>query len=73
MPNPQSPQSLWQRALVARVGIAVSTSDRVLLRQQLYRFRADAGDARLDDFVLVFPKEDSELWIVRKGADAPAG
>ena len=52
--------SLWTRALSSPVGIAVTTDDRVLLRQQLYRARPN------DDFSLAFPEKEDEIWIVRR-------
>lgn len=66
MPNISlSPESLWQRALSARIGLGISTNDRVLLRQQLYRYKYETKDIRFDAFAIIFP-ENGELWIVRR-------
>lgn len=63
-----SPELLWQRALRAEVGIAISTSDRVLSRQQLYRYKYETKDIRFDAYAIIFP-ENGELWIVRRDVD----
>ena len=52
--------SLWTRALSHPIGIAVTTNDRTLLRQQLYRARPS------EDFSIAFPEKEDELWIVRR-------
>ena len=52
--------SLWTRALASPIGIVITTNDRVLLRQQLYRARPS------EDFSIAFPEKEDELWIVRR-------
>ena len=52
--------SLWTKALAAPIGIAIVTNDRQLLRQQLYRERPN------NDFSLMFPEKEDEIWIVRR-------
>lgn len=47
----------------------MSTDDRGLLRQQLYRSRAEMDNPELDFFVIILPEDPSELWIVRRDAD----
>lgn len=66
MPNPNlSPALLWQRAITVSVGLAISTSDRLLLRRQLYTHKYETKDIRFDAFAILFP-ENGELWIVRR-------
>lgn len=62
--------NLWHRALKASVGIKIITSDRVLLRQQLYKARAEAQDPELEMVVILFPIKDDEIQMVRKDIDA---
>lgn len=61
--------SLWRRAAKAKYGIAISTDDRTLLRQQLYRVRAEAGDEALQEIAMMMSRDGKEVWLVRKGAD----
>ena len=58
----------WYMALKAEVGIKIATSDRILLRQQLYRARAEAGQpSELGTIVIQLPAEpENELWMVRR-------
>ena len=60
----------WRAVLQLTVGIALSTDDRTLLRQQLYRARAEAKDLTLEGIVILFPEKEDELWLVRKDFDA---
>lgn len=60
----------WQAVLQLTVGIALSTDDRQLLRQQLYRARTEAKDLSLEGIVILFPEKEDELWLVRKDFDA---
>lgn len=60
--------ALWRKALTSKVGFSIETNDRVLLRQQLYRVRAEAGDPALDEIVILFPIHEDQLWLVRRDA-----
>lgn len=60
---------LWNRALKAKIGIAISTNDRQLLRMQLYRARTEINNAELEEIVIIFPQKENELWLVKRGAD----
>lgn len=60
---------LWQAALDAEYGICVETNDRGLLRQQLYRARAEANNPDFEKIEMVLPQKEDELWLVRKDAD----
>ena len=56
----------WLKASACRVGIAIQTNDRVLLRQQLYNARKEAGDPLLDELVIIMPVQEDELYIVKR-------
>jgi DNA-binding phage protein len=62
--------NLWLAALKSQVGISIQTDNRALLRQHLYRARAEAKDPKLDALLIVVPAKEDELWIVRKDADS---
>ena len=59
----------WSKALTLDIGLCIETDDRVLLRQQLYKARVEAGDIELEQLIISFPINENELWIVRKDAD----
>lgn len=61
--------NLWYEALKSDVGLVLSTNDRSLLQQQLYRVRAEAGDDKLHGVVILLPQAENELWLARKDAD----
>lgn len=60
----------WLAALKAEVGIAIQTDNRKLLRQHLYRARAEANNPELDNLVMMLPEQEDELWLVHKDADS---
>jgi len=60
----------WLLALKSKVGVAIPTDNRAMLRQQLYRARYEAKDPRLDDIVMVIPEKEDEIWLVHKDADS---
>lgn len=60
---------LWLKALNSKVGISIQTDNRSLLRQHLYRARAEAKDPKLDFIVMLLPAKEDEIWLVRKDAD----
>jgi len=62
---------LWQAAVEAEVGIAIETDNRQLLRQHLYRARAEAENPEFDDIVMILPDNETEIWLVHKDADSP--
>lgn len=75
MPSRKEPEllDLWRAALSCTVGLAVSTNDRKLLQQQLYRARAQEGSVELDQLLISIPDIDGELWIAKKDClDAPS-
>ena len=57
---------LWLRALKSEFGLAITTDNRMLLRQHLYRARAESGNADLDQLVMVLPEEPDQIWLVRR-------
>lgn len=69
MDDPNVLLGLWQYALQAEVGIAIPTDNRKVLRQHLYRARAEANDPRLEELVMIMPAKEDELWLVHKDAD----
>jgi len=60
---------LWEAALRAEVGIGIPTDNRALLRQHLYRARAEAKDPRFDKLTLLMPERPDEVWLVHRDAD----
>lgn len=70
MPKPPEGTTLleyWYGALASeKAGLAISTNDRRLLREQLYRARSEAGDPELEMLGIAYPDIDGELWIVKK-------
>lgn len=60
---------LWEAALKSKVGIAIPTDNRAVLRNHLYRARAEANNPELDQVVMILPEREDELWLVRKDAD----
>lgn len=58
---------LWLRALRAKIGITVTTDNRMLLRQHLYKARMEANNPDLESLVLTLAGEN-EIWLVHKDA-----
>jgi hypothetical protein len=61
---------LWQAAVDSDSGIAIPTDNRALLRQHLYRARAEAKIPEFEDIVMLLPEDETELWLVHKDADS---
>lgn len=65
----------WENALRQPLGIKINTSDRVLLRQQLYRARD--GLANKEDFkglTVTLPKTPkNQIWIIHRERANAAG
>lgn len=61
---------LWLAALRSEVGIAIPTDNRKVLRQHLYRARAEANNPELEEIVMILPEQEGELWLVHKDADS---
>jgi hypothetical protein len=60
---------LWLQALKSEVGIAIPTDNRNVLRNHLYKARAEANNPELDEIVMILPENENEIWLVRKDAD----
>lgn len=63
--------TLWSMAAAAKFGIRIKTDDPTLLRQQLYRVRAESGNFK--DLGIILPALDGQLWIVHADADERRG
>jgi hypothetical protein len=61
---------LWIEALNSKVGISIQTDNRTILRQHLYRARAEAKDPKLDSITMILPEKEDEIWLVHKDADS---
>lgn len=61
-------QEIWLSALRSSHGLAISTDDRRLLKQQLYATRKAMDDPRLEKFSIHTPETEGELWIVNREA-----
>lgn len=59
----------WLQALDAEIGIAITTDNRALLRQHLYRARAEADNPDLDNIVILLPEAEDQIWLVHRHAD----
>lgn len=59
----------WIAALKCKVGISIQTDNRVLLRQHLYKARAEANNPALEELIMLLPEKEDEIWIVHKNAD----
>lgn len=57
---------MWQAALSSPRGKRIHTTNRDLLKQRLYKARADAQDPELEQLSLVLPPNRNELWIVKR-------
>jgi len=55
---------IWLAALKSQYGIAITTDNRALLRQHLYKARLEANKPELEPLVMVLPEQDDEIWIV---------
>lgn len=62
---------LWYSALKAKLGIAIETDNRAILRQHLYRARAEANKPELESIVMIIPEKEDEIWLVQRHADSP--
>ena len=60
---------LWLAALKAEYGIAVTTDNRAVLRQHLYKARAEANNPDFDSITILLSSREDELWLVHKDAD----
>ena len=60
---------LWEQALKSETGIAIPTDNRNVLRNHLYKARAEANRPELDDVVMILPENEHEIWLARKDAD----
>lgn len=57
----------WSMAATASLGIRIFTDDPQLLRQQLYKARAESGAFK--ELGIVLPDLPNQLWIVHADAD----
>jgi len=60
---------LWLKALRAKYGLVVTTDNRMLLRQHLYRARMEANNPSLESIAMVLPEKADEIWLVHRDAD----
>lgn len=60
---------LWEAALHSKTGIAIPTDNRNVLRNHLYKARAEANRPELDEVVMIMPENENEIWLARKDAD----
>ena len=60
---------LWLQALKSETGIAIPTDNRNVLRNHLYKARAEANMPELDEVVMIMPENENEIWLARKDAD----
>lgn len=60
----------WLLALRSKDGVLIETDNRMLLRQHLYRARAEANNPDLESIVLVLPEQSNQIWLVHKHADS---
>ena len=58
----------WQQAFDAEIGVCIETDNRALLRQHLYRARAEADKPEFDNIVVVLPEQEDQIWLVHRDA-----
>ena len=61
---------LWLKALRSKNGVLIETDNRMLLRQHLYRARAELNNPELDSIVIVLPEQANQIWLVHKDASS---
>lgn len=66
----ESAAQLFERALAVEIGIFVRTEDPKGLRQDLYAHQK-ALSPRYDRLIFAIPAGNTEVWICKRGADAP--
>lgn len=60
---------LWIQALKSTIGICIPTDNRNVLRNHLYKARAEADMPELEEVIMILPENENEIWLVRKDAD----
>lgn len=53
----------WQTAADEPLGLRILTPDQALLRQQLYRARAEVEG--FEDITIMIPEGKEEVWLVK--------
>jgi hypothetical protein len=61
--------ALWERAVQEEIGIAIPTTDPVLLRHKLLAVRPAAEE--YEGLITFCPEGRKEVFIVRKSAELP--
>lgn len=67
--NPNLYIPLWERALETEIGIAISTNQPQLLRQELYRAREASNRPEFAEVIMFLPKDKDEVFLCRKGVE----
>lgn len=67
--NPNLYIPLWERALETEIGIAISTNQPQLLRQELYRAREVSNRPEFAEVIMFLPKDKDEVFLCRKGVE----
>lgn len=60
---------LWERALEAEIGIAISTNNPQILRQELYRAREAANRPEFAEVIMFLPVSKDEVFLCRKSVE----
>ena len=62
------PIDMWLAALRSPYGKAIGSTNRMLLRQHLYKARLAAKNPELDSMIMLLPEQADEIWLVHKHA-----
>lgn len=63
--------TLWYRALEAEIGIAIPSSDRRSMANEMYVARGKMGDPQLMELTIQQPAKSDELWVCHKSVEIP--
>lgn len=64
---------LWYKALHAKYGIVVRTSDRERLRNKLYVLRAASEDKDIEGIsIIMSPTSQNEIWLIKRKPNGQA-
>lgn len=63
--------TLWYRALEAEIGIAIPSSDRRMMANEMYVARGKMGDPQLMELTIQQPAKSDQLWVCHKSVEIP--
>lgn len=70
--TPDIALALWRRALESEIGVAIQITPetKTLIRDFLYKVKADSHQLALDAVIMVMPgPHPEEIWLCRKAVE----